>query len=135
MCFGNIFIGHIPSPPHPWAMTDPDEHLPLTPVVFEILISLAGEERHGYAILRDVEERTEGRLRLHAGTLYRALGRLVDDGLLEETEGPAEGEDERRRYYRLTAPGRRVAGAEAARLERQVRSARARDLLEEPGPA
>lgn len=116
-------------------MTDHDEHLPLTPVVFEILISLAGGERHGYAILRDVEERTGGRLRLHAGTLYRALGRLVDDGFLEETEGPAEGEDERRRYYRLTASGRQVAGAEAARLERQVRSARARDLLEEPGPA
>ena len=63
---------------------DPANPLPLTPAVFEILLSLAGGERHGYAILRDVEERTGGGVTLHAGTLYRALGRMVDDGWIEE---------------------------------------------------
>lgn len=108
-------------------MRPADEHLPLTPVAFEILLALAAGALHGYAILRNVETRTEGRMALHAGTLYRALARLTDDGLLRESEeadddGPA---DARRRYYRLTPLGRRVALAEAARLERQVVDARA----------
>jgi len=100
-------------------------------VVFEILLSLAGEERHGYAILQDVERRTGGRMTLHAGTLYRALGRLVDEGLVVETDGPSVSEDQRRRYYRITALGARVARAEADRLQRQVSAARA--LLEAAG--
>jgi DNA-binding PadR family transcriptional regulator len=108
----------------------PDEHLPLTPVAFEILLALAGGALHGYAILQDIEARTGGRLALHAGTLYRALARLAEAALLEELEGPSgPGEDGRRRYYRLTRLGRRVAAAEAARLERQVGVARARALL------
>jgi len=106
------------------------EHLPLTPVAFEILLSLAGEERHGYAILRAVSERASGGVRLHAGTLYRALARLVETGLIAELDArPEPGTDERRRYYRLTALGRRVAIAEARRLEGQVGAARAFGLL------
>jgi len=110
-----------------------DAHLPLTPVAFEILLALAGGEAHGYAILRDIETRTEGRQSLHPGTLYRALARLLDASLVEELEerpDPAL-DDERRRYYRLTSLGRSVAGAEAARLEGQVAAARARRLLGE----
>lgn len=111
-------------------MGEPDSpveaHLPLTPVAFEILLSLAVGPGHGYAIMRDVEERTGGRTSLHPGTLYRALGRLEDAGLLAETDAPEEDEDEdeRRRYYRLTRLGRRVVEAEARRLESQLGEAR-----------
>ena len=109
---------------------DPEDFLPLTPVAFEILLALADGDRHGYAIMRSIEERTEGGLSPHAGTLYRAIGRLVDVDLLaelDEDELPAEDErDQRRRVYRLTELGRRVAAAESARLESQVRAARAR---------
>jgi DNA-binding PadR family transcriptional regulator len=109
---------------------DPSAMLPLTPVAFEVLLSLAEEERHGYHIMQAVEHRTGGRITLHAGTLYRALARLVDVELIEELEGrPDPATDERRRYYRLTAFGRQVAEAEAARLESQVRAARALHLL------
>ena len=105
---------------------DPGTVLPLTPVAFEILLSIAEEDRHGYHIMQAVERRTDGRITLHAGTLYRALARLVDVGLIEELDGrPDPAADERRRYYRLTAFGRDVARAEAARLESQVRAAHA----------
>jgi DNA-binding PadR family transcriptional regulator len=105
---------------------DPATVLPLTPVAFEILLSLAEEDRHGYHIMQAVERRTDGRITLHAGTLYRALARLVDLGLIEELdERPDPASDERRRYYRLTPFGRDVARAEAARLESQVRAAHA----------
>jgi DNA-binding PadR family transcriptional regulator len=103
--------------------------LPLTSVVFEILVTLASGDRHGYSILSDVRARTSEPLR--AGSLYRALNRLLDAGLIEELDerpDPAL-DDERRRYYRLTPLGRRVAEAEAARLEAQVRTARAARLL------
>jgi DNA-binding PadR family transcriptional regulator len=104
---------------------DPTSVLPLTPVAFEILLALAEEDRHGYHIMQAVERRTGGRITLHAGTLYRALARLVDLGLLEELdERPDPSSDERRRYYRLTGFGRQVAQAEAARLDSQVRAAR-----------
>ncbi|HSM03380.1 MAG TPA: PadR family transcriptional regulator [Longimicrobiales bacterium] len=109
----------------------PQDFLPVTPVSFEILLSLTGGERHGYAIMRDIEERTGGAKSLHAGTLYRALARLVDTGLLEELDEDVvddEG-DERRRYYALTALGREVAVAEARRLESQVGAARLQGLL------
>jgi DNA-binding PadR family transcriptional regulator len=110
---------------------DPHSHLPLTAVAFEILLSLSEGEQHGYAILRSVEGRTDGGTTLHAGTLYRALARLVDTGLIEELEErPDPGTDERRRYYALTGLGRRVAAAEARRLESQVGAARAFGLLE-----
>ena len=103
-----------------------ERFLPLTPVVLEIALSLAAGERHGYEIMQDVERRTDGTIVLHPGTLYRALGRLLDQKLIEELdERPAgEGDDERRRYYRLTALGHAVARAEVARLASQVSAAR-----------
>jgi DNA-binding PadR family transcriptional regulator len=108
----------------------PESFLPLTPVAFEILLALAEEERHGYHIMQAVERRTDGRIALHAGTLYRALARLVESGLIEELEErPDPASDERRRYYRLTAFGLDVARAEASRLESQVRAARAVHLI------
>lgn len=110
---------------------DPHDLLPLTPVAFEILLSLSGEDRHGYAIMRAVEDRSTGVTNLHAGSLYRALARLVDTGLIKELDAPATETDERRRYYRLTKLGRRVAAAEAHRLESQVGAARAFGLLGE----
>lgn len=111
-----------------------NDFLPLTPIAFEILLSLANGESHGYRILLDIEERTDGRLRPHAGTLYRAMARLVEQGLLEELEErpDLELDDERRRYYGLTRLGRAVAAAEAARLQAQVEAARQRRLLK-PG--
>ena len=102
-----------------------ERFLPLTPVVFEIALSLAAGERHGYEIMQDVERRTDGAIVLHPGTLYRALGRLLDQGLIEELdERPAAGTDERRRYYRLTALGQAVSRAEVERLAGQVSAAR-----------
>ena len=103
-----------------------DRFLPLTPVVFEIALALAAGERHGYEIMQDVERRTDGQIVLHPGTLYRALGRLLDQGLIEELdERPAAcDDDERRRYYKLTALGHAVARAEVARLASQVSAAR-----------
>jgi len=117
--------------PHPDRATrHPDEFLPLTPVAFDILLSLLDCERHGYAIMQAVEARSGGRTSLHAGTLYRALSRLLTSGLIEElAEAPRPEADERRRYYRVTEQGRRVASAEARRLERQVGAARAHGLL------
>lgn len=110
---------------------DLDDVLPLTPIAFDILLTLLDEEAHGYAIMRAVEERWSGTRSLHAGTLYRALSRLVDNGLITELdESPEESADERRRYYRVTARGRKAAQAEARRLERRLGVARARGLLE-----
>ena len=105
--------------------------LPLTPVAFEILLALAGGEQHGYAVMLDVERRTGGEISLHAGSLYRALNRLLEAGLIEELdERPTRGhDDERRRYYRLTKKGLEVARGEARRLESQVEAARRRRLL------
>ena len=107
--------------------------LPLTPVAFEILLALAEGEQHGYAVILDVERRTAGAIRLHAGSLYRALNRLLESGLIDELdERPdPEHDDERRRYYRLTAKGRQVAKAEARRLAGLVDAARDRKLLPE----
>lgn len=105
--------------------------LPLTLVAFEILLALAAGERHGYAIMLDVERRTGGDISLHAGSLYRALNRLLEGGLIEELDerpGP-DRDDERRRYYRLSARGMEVARGEARRLELLVEAARQRRLL------
>jgi len=106
----------------------PDSLLPLPPATFHILIAIAEEDRHGYGIIRDVEERTGGELRLSPGTLYRSIQRMLEQGLLVETsDRPApELDDERRRYYRITAYGAEVAKAEAGRLAQLVRMARAR---------
>ena len=105
--------------------------LPLTPVAFEILLALADGEQHGYSIMREVERRSSGTITLHPGTLYRALARLLESGLiaeLEERPDPSH-DDERRRYYQLTERGFAVARAEAARLDSQLSAARARRLL------
>lgn len=113
-------------------MPDPSEGSspPVKPVEFLILLALAQEERHGYRIKRDIEEQTEGQVVLEAGSLYRTLRRLLVSRLVEEsTRRPAEGDDERRRYYRLTPKGRDVAAAEASRLRRLVRAAEAARLL------
>ena len=109
----------------------PEEFLPLTPAMFHILLALADKERHGYHIMREVDERTSGSVKLSPGTLYGSIKRMMADGLIEELEERPDPEldDERRRYYRLTDFGYRVASAEAQRLEQMVRSARAKKLL------
>jgi len=109
----------------------PEEFLPLTPAMFHILLALADKERHGYHIMREVDERTGGNVKLGPGTLYGSIKRMMTDGLIEELEERPDPEldDERRRYYRLTDFGFRVASAEAQRLEQMVRSARAKKLL------
>jgi len=109
---------------------DPADHLPLSPIAFDILIALLGEDAHGYAIMQRVESRGGG-VSVHAGTLYRALARLVDTELIEELdEAPRGSVDERRRYYRVTARGRLAATAEARRLESQLGAAREQGLLD-----
>ena len=105
----------------------PDSLLPLPPATFHILMALSDEDRHGYAIIQDVAVRTGGELKLSAGTLYRSIQRMLDQGLIVETqERPApELDDERRRYYRITPFGTAVARAEARRLTQLVKLARA----------
>jgi DNA-binding PadR family transcriptional regulator len=111
-----------------------DALLPLPPATFHILLALVDQERHGYAIIQDVEARTDGELRMSAGTLYRSIARMVEQGLIAEmTKRPATRlDDERRRYYRITPFGTAVARAEMARLSQLVRLARARGLTPEP---
>ena len=110
---------------------DPDQLLPLRPVVFQVLLSLVDGERHGYAIVQDIAERSAARLQIEPGNLYRTLRFMLDEQLIEESERrpAAEQDDERRRYYRITRFGERVASAEAARLAELVADARARKLL------
>jgi DNA-binding PadR family transcriptional regulator len=110
--------------------TNPDALIPLPPATFHILVALAGDDRHGYAIIQDIAARTGGELKLSAGTLYRSIQRMLEQGLLVETnERPApELDDERRRYYRITPFGTAVARAETRRLSQLVRMARARGL-------
>jgi DNA-binding PadR family transcriptional regulator len=104
---------------------------PLTPAMFHVLLALAGDDLHGYAILKEVELRTGGKVRLSTGTLYGIIKRLVNDGLITELHSrPVESDDdERRRYYRLTPQGRQVAAAEAERMDELLAVARARNLL------
>jgi len=104
-----------------------EDLLPLPPATFHILMAVAEEDRHGYAIIQDVDRRTQGQVRLSAGTLYRSIQRMLEQGLLIETqERPApEEDDERRRYYRITPLGEAVARAETRRLTDLVRLARA----------
>lgn len=110
---------------------EPRDLLPLTPAVLHILLAVADEERHGYGIMREVEARTGGRTRLGPGTLYGSIKRMLADGLIEESDERPDPEmdDQRRRYYRITNFGRKVAGAEAERLSGLVETARARKLL------
>ena len=115
--------------------TDADALLPLPPAAFHILVALADEDRHGYAIMQDVTARTGGELKLSAGTLYRSIQRMLEQGLIAEiTARPApELDDERRRYYRVTPFGRAVAKAEARRLAQMLKLARASGFA--PGKA
>ncbi|HYO82772.1 MAG TPA: PadR family transcriptional regulator [Bryobacteraceae bacterium] len=113
--------------------SDPANLLPLPPVAFHILVSLADSDRHGYSIMQEVAARTGGDVRLHAGTLYATLKRLLSDGLIRELdERPDASSDTRRRYYGLTSYGRDAAEAEARRLAELVRQARASGLLLDP---
>lgn len=115
----------------------PDQNVgslsPLPNAVFHILIALADRERHGYSIMQDVSERTGGKVRLSAGTLYSSIHRMLEQGLVEElrdSPDPASS-DERRRYYRITKRGRQVALAEAQRLSELLNQARATGLIPE----
>jgi DNA-binding PadR family transcriptional regulator len=113
----------------------PESFLPLHRDTFHILVSLADRDRHGYAVMQDVLERTDGALRLSPSSLYAAIRRLLEQELIEELADrpdPAQ-DDERRRYYRLTRLGRAVAMAEARRLDRLLRDARATGLLPRRG--
>ena len=109
---------------------DPSALLPLTEPVYYILLALADADRHGYAILQEVEARTGGSVRLRTGTLYTAIRRLLEQGLILETDERPADDDERRRYYRLPDYGRKVARAEAERLERLVGLAHDKALLD-----
>ena len=118
-------------------MDDPRSFLPLTPQRFHILLALTDGARHGYGIILDIEERTAGGLRLGTGTLYTALGRLLEDELIVESgrRPRAADDDARRRYYALTPFGRSVLEAEAARLEALLRHTRRKGILPARRPA
>jgi DNA-binding PadR family transcriptional regulator len=116
----------------PTRSSHPSSQLPLTVPVFHILVSLADRDLHGYAIIQDILARTDGEVSLTASTLYAAIRRMLDAGMVDEVDDPRRrpaGEDERRRYYRMTPYGREVAQLEAARLERAAGLARAKRLL------
>jgi DNA-binding PadR family transcriptional regulator len=112
-------------------VSDPDSLLPLPVAVFHILVALADRDRHGYSIMQDVAARTDNKVRLSAGTLYSSIHRMLEQGLIVELrESPDPGnQDERRRYYRLTRWGRRVAMAEARRLTAMLSQARETGLI------
>lgn len=105
---------------------DPSAYLPLTPAMFQVLVALADGEKHGYAVLKEIARRTDGKVRLRAGTLYAVIRRCVDDGLIQESaERPDPAlDDVRRRYYRITDRGRAVALAEARRMTETLAQAR-----------
>ena len=114
--------------------TDPGEMPPLTPAVFHVLLALTGGERHGYAIMQEVAESTDGRMKMGPGTLYGTIRRLLEARMIEESDerpGP-EMDDERRRYYRLTAAGQRAVKAEARRYAELAELARRKRLLGKP---
>jgi len=104
---------------------------PLPSAAFQILLALVGEDLHGYGIMRNVAEQTEGRMRLGPGTLYNSIRTLLEEELIEEIERPRDPsvKDERRRYYRLTSAGRKLARSEAERLADLLRVARAKNIL------
>lgn len=113
--------------------TNPHDFLPLTPAVFHILLALADGERHGYAIMQDVETISGGSIKMGPGTLYGSIKRMLEAGLIEETDERPDPtlDDERRRYYRLTDFGRRVAISETERLARLLRVAHSKRFLGE----
>ena len=105
--------------------------MPVTPAMFNVLLALVDGEKHGYAILKEVDEQTQGEVRLSTGTLYGIIKRLLAEGLIAEsrTRPAAEMDDSRRRYYRVTEAGREVAAAEAVRMEKLIARARAKRLI------
>lgn len=108
-----------------------EDHVPLTPAVFHILLALGDGEKHGYGIMKEVAQATNGQAQMGPGTLYGTIGRMIAANLIEESEerpDPAL-DDQRRRYYRATALGRKTAVAEARRLENLVKLARRKHLL------
>ena len=109
----------------------PDSLLPLPTAVFHILIALADRDRHGYSIMQDVAARTEGKVQLSPGTLYSSVRRMLEQGLIEELSDSPDpsSTDERRRYYRLTRFGKRVAAAEVERFHALLQQARATGLV------
>ena len=109
---------------------------PLTPALFNVLLALSDGEKHGYAILKEVEEQTSGEVELSTGTLYGIIKRLLAEGLIVELRSrpAAENDDQRRRYYRLTDDGRRLAVAEAERLAKLLARARSKRLIKAPRP-
>lgn len=116
-------------------MTDvlqsPDEFLPLTPAVFNILLALADGEKHGYGIMQEVEANTKGQVLMGPGTLYGSIKRMLQADLIEESDERADPQmdDQRRKYYKLTALGRRTLRMEAERLASQVQIARTKNIL------
>jgi DNA-binding PadR family transcriptional regulator len=100
--------------------------LPLSPATLHILLSLAGEDLHGYGIMQEVARQSEGRYKLGPGTLYDNLQRLIDQGLVQQVDRAGSQADSRRRYYRLSSMGRGVLSTEIARLEGVVRDAKLR---------
>jgi DNA-binding PadR family transcriptional regulator len=104
---------------------------PLSSAAFQILLALVGEDLHGYGIMRNVAEQTEGRMRLGPGTLYNSIRTLQEESLIEEVEGPRDPsvKNERRRYYHLTLAGRKLVGSEAERLATLLRVARSKNVL------
>src|SRR5215471_260863 len=108
-----------------------ESQAPLTAAMFNVLLSLADGEKHGYAILKEVEEQTAGEVQLSTGTLYGIIKRLLTDGLIVESRNrpPADEDDQRRRYYDLTEDGRQVAVAEAVRMEKLLLRARSKRLI------
>lgn len=119
------------------AKRDLDQFLPLTPAAFHILLALAGDEKHGYAIMQEVEEISEGQVNIGPGTLYGTIKRLSKDDLIVESEERPDPEmdDQRRRYYQLTPLGRKVLRAEAQRLARLVTQARTRQVFGQQAPS
>jgi DNA-binding PadR family transcriptional regulator len=116
---------------------EPEGYLPLTPAVLDIMVALGNEEMHGYAIMQEVRRRTEGGRRLAPGTLYRSLRQMEERGWVAEAEERPDPslDDERRRYYRLTDLGRRVALAEVDRLEGLVRAGRSKGFVPSGQPS
>jgi DNA-binding PadR family transcriptional regulator len=108
---------------------DPTELLPLSPAMFHVLVALADGDTHGYAIMKEVEQLTDGSVRLSTGTLYGIIKRLLADGLIREIGLRVTTGDERRRSYALTPFGKEVARAEAARLEQTIAIARRKPLF------
>ena len=109
----------------------PEVLVDLTPAMFQVLLALGDGEKHGYAILKEVEEQTDGHVRLSTGTLYAMIKRLLSEGIIAECRNrpPAEEDDQRRRYYRLTPLRRQMATAEAERMEHILATAREKHLL------